>query len=88
MEAMACGCAVVSTSTCMIPEIIENGINGLISNDPAELRSMLERLLENPEMARELGKNAQKTILEKYNKQQFLANWNNLFYSTIRDYKE
>ena len=88
MEAMACGCAVVSTSTCMIPDIIENGKNGLISNDPAELRSMLERLLENPEMARELGKNAQKTILEKYNKEQFLANWNNLFYSTIRDYKE
>tara|TARA_A100001515_G_scaffold144134_4_gene147288 strand:+ start:1906 stop:2934 length:1029 start_codon:yes stop_codon:yes gene_type:complete len=88
MEAMACGCAVVSTSTCMIPDIIENGKNGLISNDPAELRSMLERLLENPEMARELGKKAQKTILEKYNKEQFLTNWNNLFYSTIRDYKE
>jgi hypothetical protein len=33
LEAMACGCAVVSTATCMIPEIIKNGENGFISND-------------------------------------------------------
>ena len=88
MEAMACGCAVVSTATCMIPEIIDHGKNGLISNDANDLRAMLESLLKNPDMARELGKNAQKTIREKYNLTQFVENWNNLLYSTIRDYKE
>ena len=88
MEAMACGCAVVSTETCMIPEIIDHGKNGLISNDPNTLRSMLETLLNNPDMARDLGENAQKTIREKYNLASFVDNWNNLFYSTIREYKE
>lgn len=88
MEAMACGCAVVSTDTCMIPDIINHEKNGLISNDPSTLRSMLETLLNNPKMAHELGQNAQKTIREKYNLTSFVENWNNLFYSTIRDYKE
>jgi|TARA_Y100000401_G_C8320969_1_gene225215 glycosyltransferase involved in cell wall biosynthesis len=72
----------------MIPEIIDHGKNGLISNDANDLRAMLESLLKNPDMARELGKNAQKTIREKYNLTQFVENWNNLLYSTIRDYKE
>jgi glycosyltransferase involved in cell wall biosynthesis len=88
MEAMACGCAVVSTATCMIPEIIDHGKNGLISNDPSTLRSMLETLLSNPDMARNLGKNAQKTIRERYNLTHFINGWNNFFYSAIEQYKE
>ena len=67
VEAMSCGCAVVSTATCMIPEIIENGKNGLISNDPQELRGFLELLLKDKDLAKELGDNARKTIVEKYN---------------------
>ena len=47
LEAMACGCAVVSTATCMIPEIIKNGVNGFISNDEEELKEMLVELLNN-----------------------------------------
>tara|TARA_R110002153_G_scaffold165832_2_gene318337 strand:- start:519 stop:785 length:267 start_codon:yes stop_codon:yes gene_type:complete len=88
MEAMACGCAIVSTETCMIPDIIQHGENGLMSNDPDTLRSMLKTLLEDPDMAHSLGQNAQKTIREKYNITQFTENWNNLFYSTIEKYKE
>ena len=88
MEAMACGCAIVSTETCMIPEIIEHGKNGLMSNDPETLRSMLKMLLEDPDMAYSLGQKAQETIREKYNITQFTENWNNLFYSTIEKYKE
>ena len=65
MEAMACGCAVVSTATCMIPEIIQHGYNGLISNDPRQLRSYLESLLNNEQLAKEIGANARKTIAEK-----------------------
>jgi len=88
MEAMACGCAIVSTETCMIPEIIEHGKNGLMSNNPEELRGLLVKLLEDEDMAKELGKNAQNTIKERYNLAQFLNNWDNLFYSTIEQYKE
>ena len=88
MEAMACGCAVVSTSTCMIPEIIEHGKNGMISNDPNKLRKFLEELLQNDDMAKELGENAKRTISEKYNLNSFVTKWNDVFYSTIKNYKE
>lgn len=88
LEAMACGCAVVSTATCMIPELIENGVNGFISNDPKELRSYLELLLSDNDLAKTFGDNARKTIIEKYNLEKFCNNWNKLLYSTIERYKE
>jgi hypothetical protein len=87
LEAMACGCAVVSTANCMIPEIIENGKDGLISNDPQELRGFLELLLKDENLAKELGKNARKTIVERYNLETFVDNWNKLFYSTVNEYR-
>jgi hypothetical protein len=88
LEAMACGCAVVSTATCMIPEIIEHGKNGLISNDPNELRAFLEMLQKDENLANKLGQEARKTICEKYNLQSFMDNWNNLFYDTIENYTD
>jgi hypothetical protein len=87
LEAMACGCAIVSTANCMIPEIIEHGKNGLISNNPQELRQFLELLLKDESAAKELGQNAVKTIQEKYNLERFVDNWNNLFYSTVNEYR-
>jgi glycosyltransferase involved in cell wall biosynthesis len=87
MEAMACGCAIISTNNCMIPEVIEHGYNGLLSNDPDELTSYCELLLNKPEFARRLGNNAMLTILEKYNMQNFIDNWNTLLYNTVGDFR-
>ena len=88
MEAMACGCAVVSTDNCMIPEIIEHGVNGLLANTAEELRKNCTYLLKNPEKARELGENARRTIEEKFNLQRFTDNWNNLFFKVIDNYRK
>ena len=87
MEAMACGCAIVSTNNCMIPEIIEHGYNGLLSNDPNELRTHLETLIKNPDMARKLGDNAVKTIQDKFGINRFVENWNNLLFTAIENKK-
>ncbi len=86
LEAMACGCAIVSTATCMIPGIIKNGENGLISNDPRELRAYLELLINNEQMAKRLGENARKTIEEKYNLDIFVKKWDNLLYNTVENH--
>jgi hypothetical protein len=88
LEAMACGCAIVSTATCMIPEIIKNGENGFISNDPQELKKYLELLLSDDELAEKMGNNARKTIEERYNLNLFCESWNDLLYSTIEKYEE
>lgn len=79
LEAMSCGCAIVSTATCMIPEIIENGVNGFISNDEDELREYTQQLLEDSKLAKKLGDCARETILEKFSEQSFINNWNQVF---------
>ena len=85
---MACGCAVVSTATCMIPEIIEHEKNGLISNDPNELRQFLELLLKDDQLAQHLGQEARNTMVNKYNLTRHIDNWNKIFYATIAAYKD
>lgn len=87
LEAMSCGCAIVSTASCMIPEIIQHKHNGLISNDPAELRQYLELLLKDDDLAQELGKNARKTIENNFNLNLFCNKWNELLFSTIEQFK-
>jgi glycosyltransferase involved in cell wall biosynthesis len=79
LEAMSCGCAVVTTATCMIPEIVKNGVNGFISNDEKELRGYIEQLLEDEELRNKLGQEARKTILEDFSEQRFLESWADIF---------
>ena len=79
LEAMSCGSAVVSTATCMIPEVIENGVNGFISNDEEELRGYIQKLFKDEDLAKELGDNARKTILEKFSEERFINDWNRIF---------
>lgn len=79
LEAMSAGCAIVSTSNCMIPEIIEHGVNGFITNNEKEMRGYLEDLLRDDKLAERLGKNARQTILDKFNLHSFVDNWNSVF---------
>ncbi len=79
LEAMACGCAVVTTATCMIPEIIKNGINGFISNNEDELRGYIQQLIAEPDLARKLGEAARATIIADFGVDLFVNNWNTVF---------
>jgi hypothetical protein len=78
LEAMACGAACVSTATCMIPEIIKNGHNGYCTNDPREMRYLLEKLLADPKECARLGANARDTISKDFSMGDFVANWDGL----------
>ena len=57
LEAMAYGCPLAATRTGGIPEIIEDGVNGLLVRpyDPDDLAAAVTRLLEAPEFAAKLG---------------------------------
>lgn len=79
LEAAACECPIVSTYNCQIPYIFKDGYDGFFSNDEKYLRDRLEWCLKNPTEAKELGKNARKTILEKHSLEQFVTGWNNVF---------
>ena len=86
MEAMACGCPVVTTGTCMIPEIIEHGVNGIIANDAESMRIWCKKLLQEPDFARKIGEAGRKTIHQRYNLDRFVQSWNKLFYKTIGEF--
>lgn len=76
MEAMICGCPVVTVGTCMIPEIIQHTENGIIAEDATDLKFWCRELLDKPDLARRLGMNGKKTIEEKYNLKRFVKTWN------------
>ena len=84
LEAMSCGCAVVTTATCMIPEIIEHGVNGFISNDEEELKQHLVELLNDEDLAKRLGKEARKTIVENFSQEKFALKWDSLFHKSAK----
>ncbi len=68
-EAMACGVPVIATLTGGTAELVENGINGLNfkPGDAGDLAVQIKYLWANPELARQMGKAARKTIEDKFN---------------------
>jgi glycosyltransferase involved in cell wall biosynthesis len=80
---MSCGAPVVSTATCAIPTIIENGVNGFATNDPAMLRQYLVDILGDPMLAKRLGQAARETILAKCSERTFVEKCNKVFEEAV-----
>ncbi len=57
LEALAYGCPLVATRTGGIPEIVTDGVNGLLCDpgDPESMAAQVTRLIENPSLAAKLG---------------------------------
>ena len=60
MEAMSVGASIVATAVGGVPEVITDGINGLVvpPNDPGGLADALERLGSDPDLRSRLGARA------------------------------
>ena len=68
VESMASGAAVVASDVPPVRELIRDRENGWLVHPerPAELARALRILLEHPQLARQLGANARRTIEEQY----------------------
>jgi glycosyltransferase involved in cell wall biosynthesis len=68
LEAMSVGCAIVGSKTAPVEEVIEHGINGVLVDffDKELLTQEIVKLLENPNLRKELGHAARNTILASY----------------------
>jgi glycosyltransferase involved in cell wall biosynthesis len=68
LEAMSTACPIVGSSTKPVAEVITHGFNGLLIDfyNVTGLAESVSQILDDPELASELGKNARQTILNKY----------------------
>lgn len=66
MEAMACEVAVVSTDVGAIKEVVRDGVSGYLvpAEDPPALAAAVQRVLDDPHRAREMGR-AGRAIIEE-----------------------
>jgi len=68
-EAMAMGKPVISTYVGSIPELIDDGVNGILvqEKDEKALAHAIITLIENPDLRRRCGKNGREKIIKEFN---------------------
>ncbi len=69
LEAMAAGCTVVASHTAPVLEVIQEGVNGLLTDffDAATLADRISEVIGSPERYTQLGANARATVVNAYN---------------------
>ncbi len=68
IEAMAMKIPVISTNITGVPEIVDNGVNGILipPNDTEALVEAIEKLIADPLLKKQLGDNARKKIEDRF----------------------
>lgn len=76
LEAMSRGISIVATKVGGIPEVIENGKEGILISpeDPEILAQTINKLLENEELRKKLSQAAYKKVKDKYSIETYSAN--------------
>lgn len=81
IEAMQAGVPPVASNTSSIPEIVQDGFNGLLipPRDPLALASAIKRLRSEPDFLASLAANGRKTVAEKYSLREMGAGFEKIF---------
>ncbi len=89
MEAMAAGLPVVSTAISGIPELIDDGTNGLLvaPEDPDALADALLRVIKDPRLAADLGLAGRTTIAQRFDGRRLAMQLTELF-ATATSYRD
>jgi glycosyltransferase involved in cell wall biosynthesis len=68
LEAMACGAATVCTRVASLPEVVEDGVTGLVvpPNDPPALERAFRHLVEHPDEAARMGCRGRERVLARF----------------------
>ena len=86
VEAMACGLPVIATSAGSMPEIVRNGKSGLLveAGSIAAIADSLKRLIEDPQLRRQLGSCGQQIAREEYSSELCARRYVDLYHRVCR----
>lgn len=79
IEAMMVGLPIVALATTEMVTVIRDGENGFIDTDARRLAERMRILLQDRNLAGQLGARARRTALERFNIERFVADWNDAF---------
>jgi hypothetical protein len=82
-EAMMLGIPVVGLATTELSAVIQNGHSGFIHTDINYLIDKMKLLLDDKEMAVEIGKEGKKIAEDRFNIQRFIKDWKEVFQLAI-----
>lgn len=88
LEAMAVGLPIVALETTETSNVIENYVSGFTGNNVEKLIAQMKVLLHNFSIAKEMGRNARKVILNRFNLKRFANDWERIFWNQVLQGKE
>jgi len=76
-EAMSLGLPVIASDVGGLAEIVEDGISGILAppKNANALAAAIENVLNDPELACELGENGRRRVLEKFTMEKMVDRW-------------
>lgn len=85
LEASASGLPIISTGVGGSNELVQDGVTGLVvpQQDPEQLSLAILRLLDDPELRSEMGRNAQKTLASRFSWAQIARDFSRVFTNLV-----
>jgi Glycosyl transferases group 1 len=74
-EAMMLGVPIVALATTEMPTVIENGVSGYIDTSVPRLIDAMRELIDDPQLAREMGEHAREVAIERFGIERFARDW-------------
>lgn len=81
LEAMACGKPVICANSSALPEVVEDGVSGILcqTDDTNAFVEACQRLRQNPEMAEQMGKAARERAVEHFAEEAIIPKYVDLY---------
>ncbi len=89
LEAMNCGTPVIASRIGGIPDIVEDGVSGLLvaPGDPDALAAALQRLLGDRALARRLGEAGRDRLRERFSWEAITRRWDALYSAVLPSHR-
>lgn len=89
MEAFSRGLPVIASLHSGIPEIVENGANGILvpERDSDKLADAMEKLAKNPDLRAQMGESGRRTVEERFDARKQVKKLENLYSKIICTYR-